>query len=206
MKTVYFVRHGETIANRDKYFQTKDTPLSEAGHAQALVIAERFTRIPIDAIISSDMERAHRTAQAIATTTGLMVVLEDSFRELKRPTELHGVQHDDQKALDILHVIRKNFSEGTRFSDEETFYDLKDRAQKALRYIQSRKEYSLAIVTHGTILKMMVACMAFGDHLTAKEYLSIEALLVPSNTGITKCELDGSVWNLLTWNDHAHLG
>jgi probable phosphoglycerate mutase len=68
--SIILIRHGETAFNVARVFQPADTPLSERGISQAEALGKRMTSMGITAIISSDLPRALRTAQAIAATTG----------------------------------------------------------------------------------------------------------------------------------------
>jgi probable phosphoglycerate mutase len=61
------VRHGESEWNRiGRYQGQQDAPLSELGSRQAEALAGRLQREPLDAIFTSPLQRAARTAQAIA--------------------------------------------------------------------------------------------------------------------------------------------
>jgi phosphoserine phosphatase len=61
------VRHGESEWNRTGRYQGQiDTALSELGLAQAEALAERLRNERFDAIFSSPLQRARRTAEAIA--------------------------------------------------------------------------------------------------------------------------------------------
>jgi probable phosphoglycerate mutase len=205
MKTVYFVRHGQTEGNQNRFYQHWDTPLSEKGQGQAELVAERFLHIPIDVIIASDMDRANETARAIAEKCGHSVVSEPLFREIYRPSIMRGKAMSDPEAKEIRKFTDENFETGVKHSDEENFFDLKDRAAKALASILSRPESRILVVTHGTFLNMLVSFMCLGDQLTGEIFLSYNRFFHQSNTGITKCEFDRH-WRLLNWNDDAHLG
>ena len=88
MKTVYFIRHGESEGIANLRYQPSEAPLTERGREQARLIAERCTRLQIDTIISSTMTRAQETAAIIAARTGLPVESSDFFRERRLPREL----------------------------------------------------------------------------------------------------------------------
>jgi broad specificity phosphatase PhoE len=207
MKTVYFVRHGITELNKTKTFQFHDTPLSKEGQAQALLLAERFKNIPIDAIISSDMLRAKQTAEAIGSAVSLEVSFSPLFQEVLRPSVLRGRQRNDSDIASIVeHVENTFYIEGNYHSDEENFFDLRTRASKAFEYILDVNKERVAVVTHGEMLFMLVAIMMYQGEPTPAQYRSIQQFFYPSNTGITVClEKDGR-WRLMNWNDDAHLG
>ena len=56
---VYFVRHGETQANRDGIIQgQQDTPLNALGEEQARLVGEALKEEEIGCAFSSDLSRA----------------------------------------------------------------------------------------------------------------------------------------------------
>jgi probable phosphoglycerate mutase len=66
---VLVLRHGESEWNVAGRWQGRaDVPLTERGHRQALLAAERLD--PVDAIIASTLQRASRTAELIGAALG----------------------------------------------------------------------------------------------------------------------------------------
>ena len=66
MKTIYFMRHGETDLNRQGHMQGQsDFPLNETGRAQARQAGARFAErgLRFDRVISSPLSRALETAE-----------------------------------------------------------------------------------------------------------------------------------------------
>jgi len=75
-------RHGQTIWNAEHRFQGQtDIPLDATGAAQAEQAAGRLAAMRPNAIFSSDLIRAQRTAAALAERTGLPVALDKDLRE-----------------------------------------------------------------------------------------------------------------------------
>ena len=68
-KKVFFVRHGQSVANQCALFGL-DQPLSDEGIGQALDVKSYFDCIRDDLglLVSSDMERAIGTAKRIFRT------------------------------------------------------------------------------------------------------------------------------------------
>lgn len=94
---IILVRHGETALNAARVMQPATTPLSERGVAQAVAVARRLARQGgIGAILSSDLPRAWRTAEAIADALSLPIepsalLQERNFGELRgRPYDTLG--------------------------------------------------------------------------------------------------------------------
>lgn len=76
------VRHGETVGNVQGRLQgQQDSELTELGLRQAQALAESFDGERIDALYSSDLWRAARTAEHIADRIGLPVQKDERLRE-----------------------------------------------------------------------------------------------------------------------------
>ncbi|MBI3897262.1 MAG: histidine phosphatase family protein [Gammaproteobacteria bacterium] len=82
MTHLILVRHGETEWNRLQRVQGHtDIALNDTGIAQARKVGQRLATETIDAIISSDLQRAYQTAQAIAEYTTHTIMLDPALRE-----------------------------------------------------------------------------------------------------------------------------
>lgn len=83
MTTLYLIRHGETPWNVEGRYQGQlDPPLTERGRRQAQATAKELASVGFEAIYSSDLARAHQTAQALAEEIGLEVQLDPRLREI----------------------------------------------------------------------------------------------------------------------------
>lgn len=77
------VRHGQTDANASGRFQgQQDVPLNRVGRSQAADVAQRLVRLRAARVVTSDLSRAHATAQAVAAASGLEVVTDARLREI----------------------------------------------------------------------------------------------------------------------------
>ena len=66
------IRHAQSSANAERRFQGHlDVPLSEHGLRESALLAERLAGLAIDAIYSSPLQRARRTAELAAERIGL---------------------------------------------------------------------------------------------------------------------------------------
>ncbi|RQO82465.1 histidine phosphatase family protein [Acidovorax sp. FJL06] len=76
------IRHGETAWNVDTRIQGHlDIPLNDTGLWQASQVARALADEPIAAVYTSDLRRAHATAQAVAHTTGAPLTTNPGLRE-----------------------------------------------------------------------------------------------------------------------------
>lgn len=78
----WFLRHGETDANRlDLIVGSTDLPLNATGRAQAAQAAAVASRLGVDAVYSSALNRARDTANAVAAALGLAVTVVPGLAE-----------------------------------------------------------------------------------------------------------------------------
>jgi broad specificity phosphatase PhoE len=207
MKTVYFVRHGSTEGNEQGAYQHGHTPLSALGRRQAACVAHRFARIPVEIVIASDMARAAETGRCIAERNTLPIVFDPLFQEILRPAIVRGQRRDAPEVLEIMRFLAEHWTNArVKHSDEENFFDLKKRALEALEYLAKRPERTLLVVTHGTFLCMLICCMMAGEEVSPHLFARVHRFLVLKNTALSVCEYDNGKWQLVIWNDHAHLG
>jgi broad specificity phosphatase PhoE len=87
---VYFVRHGESVANAEKRHQDENEPLSQKGREQAHVVATRVGDLHIEHVLASPYTRARETAHIIAEHVGLSVSFLESLVEISVPTFFVG--------------------------------------------------------------------------------------------------------------------
>jgi broad specificity phosphatase PhoE len=81
LTTLLLTRHGETDWNRDHLWQGHTgPPLNETGRRQAADLARQIAKI--DAVYSSDTERAYETALILAERHGLRVTTDPRLREV----------------------------------------------------------------------------------------------------------------------------
>lgn len=71
---IYFIRHGECVANAENVFagQRNDSPLTEKGRAQARETGQRILEqgLAVQQIVSSPLSRTKDTAEIIADIIG----------------------------------------------------------------------------------------------------------------------------------------
>ena len=66
MLNIYFVRHGETVWNTKGIMQGRlDSELTEKGVLQAENLSEQFENIDFEAVYSSELGRAYKTANIL---------------------------------------------------------------------------------------------------------------------------------------------
>ncbi len=83
MKTVYFIRHGQTQFNRDKRLQGwRDSPLTDQGREHARHVAGALTPFGIRSALVSPLGRAMETAEIIRSELNLSLEPFPALREV----------------------------------------------------------------------------------------------------------------------------
>lgn len=209
-KTVYFVRHGQSVDNASPVFQSINSSLSEKGRSQAKSIAERLSSVQFETLIASPVQRAKETAQYIAERTDKDVMFSDLFVERIKPSEIDGKPWTDAEANKIWRAWEESlYTPGLRISDGENFDDTILRVDNALAFLKDRTESTLAVVTHGYFLRAMVARVLLGDDLTGPMMKRFQERASIENTAITVLNYrdayeEDFAWRLWTLNDHSH--
>jgi probable phosphoglycerate mutase len=219
MKTVYFVRHGESTANartQAAYLPDRDVPLSERGLEQSRFIAARAAKLPLELIIASPYKRTVDTARMITEATGLEPEYSELFVERQLPDTLVGLPLADPAAdTRYREWLERFYRLETIAEDKEDFPAFMSRAHQALTLLEGRPESHIMVVTHGMFLRAILAVMLFGPSCTIDTFRSFVAGTVTRNTGITVCthgvyphhDIDQASprWRMTVFNDHAHL-
>ena len=148
--SIFLIRHGETALNAARVLQPADTPLSANGLRQADALARRLGGLGLAAIVSSDLPRAWRTAEAIAAVTGLPITASALLHE-RNFGDLRGRPYDglgfDPLAMD---------SAPPGGESAVAFAQRVARAFDMLVALRATLSGSLAVVTHGLVIRAML--------------------------------------------------
>jgi probable phosphoglycerate mutase len=214
-KIVYFVRHGESVANVSGIYQTPETPLTDRGREQARAIAERAKHIKFEKLVSSPLPRTRETAERIFETTGKQPEYSELFVERLKPKKLQGRKLGEPEADEMYKKWMASLHEGgPKFEDGETFNELVARIDKTLKFLEEQEANSMMVVTSGYFMKGVLARIIFGEDLTPQILKKLESRLKTENTGISiikwgaysRYRNEGVHWRVLVFNDHSHLG
>jgi len=190
--SLVLVRHGETPGNRDRRFQTYDTPLSEVGRVQAGRVAARLIGGPgIDALYASDLARAVETASLIGARVGLAPVLLATLRELD-VGDWKGRLHADAEAEypgGWKGWIADGGAARLPGPEGECLDDLVVRAIACLETIMARhRGERVALVSHGLTLGVILAYTHGWEQKEAFRSRRVRLL----NTAVSEVERDAT--------------
>ncbi len=195
VRRFYFVRHGETTLDAEHTRQGENGALSENGRRQAERTGRYLKHFPIKSIIASPYERARETAGIINRHLNVPIVYSPLLVERRNPSEIIGKRDDDPIVVKIVDQMDRSYHKDTyRFSDEENFEDLKNRAHQALAFLSRQGGSETCVVTHSLFLKMLVAYLLYRKRLHAADYIKLSFFNASDNASITVCEFHPWKW------------
>jgi probable phosphoglycerate mutase len=200
MTDFIFIRHGETDWNRQGRFQGQiDVPLNDTGHAQAERLALRLAAERVDALLTSDLQRARQTAAPLAAAWGIAPVALAGLRE-----QNFGVL----EGLDVPTIQARHPLLWQGWLEQHGDFaapGAESQRQFHARVMQAVSELAaaaagqrLAVVTHGGVLDMLWRT-AHGLPVSG-----LRECLIP-NTGVNRLRWAGGALQIEIWGDDSHL-
>lgn len=202
MTKLYLVRHAEAQGNMMRVFQGRiDADISENGSRQLERLKERFKNIYFDAVYSSPLTRAYKTAQAanfhqnlpITTLDGL-VEIDGGRWEGEMWEQIPLLYPDENKAW---------VDEPWRFAPQggETMRNVYNRIwNTVLGIIKCNPGRTVLVASHGCAIRNFI-CRAMG--LPLEQLKEIEWF---ENTSISTVDFDDDLCaHVVKINDVSHL-
>ncbi|WP_414896458.1 histidine phosphatase family protein [Roseateles sp.] len=201
---VLAIRHAETDWNRAQRIQGHtDIGLSELGAAQARLLGQALSELPVAAIYASDLLRAQQTAQAVAAAQ-----VHQQANPLRLDPQLRERSFGCFEGLTWEQIKARwpSQSEQWRRRDAdfgaeggETLADFYQRSVAALTRIASRHPgQTIVIVTHGGVLDCLYRA-ATGLSLQAPRTWTL------GHAAINRLLYTQSGFSLVGWHDASHL-
>lgn len=176
--TLVLVRHGETEANAaHRLLGRAESPLTDAGLAQAAALGPELATAT--RLISSPLQRARRTAEALALD--VPVEVDDRW------TEVDYGAYDGQALGDVPAEVwlRWRRDPGFRPPGGETLQEMGTRVRAACRELfavdgaGARGPGDVVVVSHVSPIKAAVAwALGAGDELAWRLYLATASITV----------------------------
>lgn len=196
------VRHGESEWNRIGRYQGQgDAPLSDLGLRQAEALALRLADEPLDAIFTSALQRAAKTAEAIARY--------HRDTPLEQSPALLEIHHGDWQGLLADEVIER-YGEGLRewrehptraqMPNGESFSNILKRVLDFKEYLcAAYSGRNVLISTHDVVVKILVAD-ALGMNMDRINRIWV------TNASISVIEYGEDLPYLVSLSEACHLG
>lgn len=201
-KTLYLIRHCEAEGNVNRIFHGHyDSNITEKGKKQLLLLERRFADIHLDAVYSSPLLRARKTAQAVLHGKGLELIICPGLEEINGgnlenlPWSEFPVSYPEQAAcwIDAPHTVI--------MPGGESMYELYDRIwQTVTSIVSSMKDGdAVAAVSHGCAIR------AFLARVTGYGIERLNDIGWCDNTAVSKIVFDGDTYNIEYMYDSSHL-
>lgn len=202
----YFVRHGKTEWNLEGRFQgaSGDSPLLEESYQEIEALGHFLKNIPLEAIYSSDLMRAQKTAQLIADAAELDLDINYSqdLREWQLG-KLEGAKIATMTAIypSQMSAFQHNLAKfNDRQFEAESIYQTTTRVKNFIKTFADKKVENVLIVGHGANLTASIRS------LLGYEPALLRAQGGLKNLSITVLETeDFENFNCLLWNDKSYL-
>ena len=200
MSRLLLVRHGDTELNsRERFWGCTDVKLSAAGIEQAERLSERLASEKIDVVYASDLERAWRTAEIIASMHQIEVVTCPEMRETNFG-KIEGLSFDEVSRLyPDLTESWLSWDIQMRFPDGEGVCEVNDRVSKFKdRLRKHAPEETVLIVAHAGTMRMLI-CQLLGLEIQYWRQLRVGL----ASLSIVETYQEADILTLL--NDLSHL-
>ncbi len=179
---VYFVRHCESMANVTGIFSGwVDSDVSPKGMKQLEKLAKRFEEIKIDAIYSSPLIRAYKTAQAVNKSHNLHIEIHEGLKELNGGLFEGEIWAGIGKKYPELFDVWANMPWDFDIKNGESMRFVFNRVKNAVdEIVRENVGKSIAITSHGCALRNY---FCFAKNLPIERLNDIPWV---DNTSITK--------------------
>jgi broad specificity phosphatase PhoE len=151
------VRHGETQWNAGEIFRGRaDVPLNETGLAQAALLADYLAGYEMEAVYTSPLQRACKTAEIVASRQGLAVRLEPGLLDLDfgewegKPVSIV------QEGYPELWQMWSTAPEKIRFPAGGGLEEVRQRAVQTVNDVIARHGGTVVLVSHRVVLKVLM--------------------------------------------------
>lgn len=199
---MYIIRHCEAEGNVKRIFQGGvDLDISDTGRKQLEFLGKRFKNIAVDAVYSSPLIRAMKTAHSVADSKGLDVI---PFADL---IEVRGGVIDGKpiaesfKKIPGLAYTWDNCPQDFCPEGGEPMREAYERIWNAvLEIAKQNKGKNTAVATHGGVIRCLMCRIMFNDINFLKDVEWSE------NTAVSLVEFDDDLNAQIVFsNDRSHV-
>lgn len=194
------VRHGETAWNVDTRIQGHlDIPLNDTGLWQAERLGQALAGEAVAAIYTSDLKRAHATAQAVARTTGAPLTPEPGLRE-RSFGHFQGRTFAEIQA-ELPEEARLWRTRDPHYTPEggESLVTLRDRIERTVAALATQHPgEQIVVVAHGGVLDVLY-------RLATRQDIQAPRTWQLSNAAINRLLWTEGGLTLVGWADTQHL-
>ena len=200
MGRVILVRHAESEANRDgRFLGVADPPLTPLGMRQVGAVAEALQGEVVGRALSSPLQRARTTAEAIATRHGVAVEVTGALAEMDIG-EMEGLKAEEARERfgEFLRRWRGEEAAGLPMPGGESLQDVQERAWSVVEPLLDEGSGAAVVVTHNFVIRALL-CRALEIDLNQFRRFAVDL----ASRSVLEAS-DGRI-TLAALNDGCHL-
>ncbi len=202
MTNLIVVRHGYSESNdKDLFVGHGNVDLNEKGKIQAQMTADYLKNIHIDAIYSSDLDRAVQTATYTANVKNLPIIKSKNLREIKAGDwEFKAYKELLQKEYEVFSLWSTNVC-SCYCPGGETFLELQERVYNEIKNLCKINDgKTIAVFSHGSSIRSFIAKAL---NLNADETNNLD---FPANASVSTLVYDDGKFLLKEYSKNDYMG
>ena len=162
MTTIMLVRHGNTDWNAREIFRGRaDVELNETGIKQADLLAKYLEPVAMEAVYSSPLKRAFKTAEMVGATHHVDAIPCQELIDFDYG-EWQGLSHDTvRKRYRALYSEWLNNPHLARVPHGESLDDVRKRVNRLVNQMIAKHKGTVLLVSHRVVHKLMI-CVLLG--------------------------------------------
>lgn len=162
---MYFLRHGETNENKNKFYYGKlDVSLNEKGIEQSKIAGEGLRDIKFSRIYTSERKRTKETAEHALEKLDLNVIVDSRINEMDfgkfEGKSYVEIQKEFPREYEMWNNNWKEFAPPSG----ESYKDFYSRIESFMNEIISKSDENVLIVTHGGVIRT-IYCYVLGGSM-----------------------------------------
>lgn len=199
MTELILARHGETAWNVAEVFRGRsDVDLNETGLRQAELLADYLSERKLEVVYSSPLQRALKTARAIASRLGLEVQVYQGLNDLKFG-EWEGMPVIEvRKKYPALLAEWEKSPHLVNIPGGEGMASVQERAMALVGEVTERHKGTVVFVTHRVVTKLLILALLGLDN---SHFWAIKH----DTAAITTFTLERTGWCLVEHNNTCYL-
>ena len=201
MTKIYLIRHAEAEGNLYRRIHGHyNGDITQKGHKQIALLAERFREVPIDALYASDLRRTQKTAGSILKYHELPLNIDARLKEVDmgvwEDTPWGNIAYDDPEQM----LYFSNDPAKWDVKGGEPFEHLKNRLTCVVTELAEKHDgQTIALFSHG------MAIRSFLSGLMGVPSENICEILHGDNTCVAALTYSGGKLDIEYYNDNSHL-
>ncbi len=193
MSELLFIRHADTDM-AGTFCGHSDPELNAGGRARLHELIDSLDAARIDAVYTSDLRRAHGTAQAIASAFGVACHVRPALREIYFG-QWEGLTWQEIEQRDATYARRwlEEYPD-LPAPDGEMFRDFERRILDEVGALETMaSDHTVAVVTHAgvlrTVLLRLCGCSEAEAQERTRSYGAIVRYTVPASSAMDRIEV-----------------